>query len=138
MFLNFKFNEKNNLCATFKQSVTPEIATAAFSFLSMKLCDRGVLPSTDFYLKIFIRLITLDYGRRFLSRIFQRQNISYKRFTLELRRCIFEFMVKNDWIMNDIIQMKKNRKICLILGNHDFKARKKLFPNYIEYFKYFS
>ena len=34
--------------------------------------------------------------------------------------------------------MKKNRKICLILGNHDFKAQKKPFPNYIEYFKYFS
>lgn len=33
--------------------------------------------------------------------------------------------------------MKKNRKICLILGNHDFKARKKPFPNYIEYFNFF-
>ena len=28
-------------------SVTSEIAAAAFSLLSMKLCDRGVLPSTD-------------------------------------------------------------------------------------------
>ena len=28
-------------------SVTTEIATAAFSLSSMKLCDRGVLPSTD-------------------------------------------------------------------------------------------
>lgn len=28
-------------------SVTSEIAAAAFSLSSMKLCDRGVLPSTD-------------------------------------------------------------------------------------------
>ena len=42
----------------------------------------------------------------------------------------------NDRIMQDIMRMKKNRKMCLILGNHDFRARKKPFPNYIEYFKY--
>ena len=42
----------------------------------------------------------------------------------------------NDRIMQDIMRMKKNRKLCLILGNHDFGARKKPFPNYIEYFKY--
>ena len=27
---------------------------AAFSLSSMELCDRGVLPSTDFYLEIFL------------------------------------------------------------------------------------
>ena len=42
----------------------------------------------------------------------------------------------NDRIMQDIMRMKKNRKLSLILGNHDFRTRKKPFPNYIEYFKY--
>ena len=44
--------------------------------------------------------------------------------------------LENERIMHDIMRMKKNRKMCLILGNHDFRARKKPFPNYIEYFKY--
>ena len=35
-------------------------------------------------------------------------------------------------IMNDIMRMKKNRKMNLILGNHDFRAKKKPFPNYGE------
>ena len=39
-------------------------------------------------------------------------------------------------IMNDIMRMKKNRKMNLILGNHDFRARKKPFSNYIEYFEH--
>ncbi len=39
-------------------------------------------------------------------------------------------------IMNNIMSMKKNRKMNLILGNHDFRARKKPFPNYIEYFNH--
>ena len=44
--------------------------------------------------------------------------------------------LENSRIMNDIMRMKKNRKMCLILGNHDFMARKKPFPNYIEYFRF--
>ncbi len=44
--------------------------------------------------------------------------------------------LENERIMHDIMRMKKNRKMCLILGNHDFRARKKPFSNYIEYFKY--
>lgn len=44
--------------------------------------------------------------------------------------------LKNEKIMHDIMRIKKNRKMCLILGNHDYRARKKPFPNYIEYFKY--
>ena len=37
----------------------------------------------------------------------------------------------NDRIMQDIMRMKKNRKLSLILGNHDFRTRKKPFPNYM-------
>ena len=36
-------------------------------------------------------------------------------------------------IMNDIMRMKKNRKMCLILGNHDFSNDKKPFKNYIDF-----
>ena len=39
-------------------------------------------------------------------------------------------------IMNDIMRMKKNRKMNLILGNHDLRAKKKPFSNYIEYFEH--
>ena len=39
-------------------------------------------------------------------------------------------------ILNDIMRMKKNRKMLLILGNHDFQAMKKPFPTYIEYFEH--
>lgn len=39
-------------------------------------------------------------------------------------------------IMNDMMRMKKNRKMCLILGNHDLRAKKKPYPNYVEYFKH--
>ena len=42
--------------------------------------------------------------------------------------------LENERIMHDIMRMKKNRKMCLILGNHDYRARKKPFPIYIEYF----
>ena len=44
--------------------------------------------------------------------------------------------IEESRIMNDIMRMKKNRKMNLILGNHDFRARKKPFSNYIEYFEY--
>ncbi len=30
-------------------------------------------------------------------------------------------------IMNDVMRMKKNRHMCLILGNHDIRANKKPF-----------
>ena len=39
-------------------------------------------------------------------------------------------------IMNTVLRMKKNRKMCLILGNHDLMADKKPYSNYKEYFKY--
>jgi calcineurin-like phosphoesterase family protein len=39
-------------------------------------------------------------------------------------------------IMNDIMRMKKNRKMCLILGNHDFSNDKKPFKNYIDFYTY--
>ena len=32
--------------------------------------------------------------------------------------------------------MKKNRKMCLILGNHDFRNDKKPFKNYVEFYEY--
>ena len=39
-------------------------------------------------------------------------------------------------IMDDIKRMKKNRGMNLILGNHDFKMRKKSFPSCVEYFEH--
>ncbi len=39
-------------------------------------------------------------------------------------------------IMNDVMRMKKNRRMCLILGNHDIRANKKPFSNHIDFFKY--
>lgn len=39
-------------------------------------------------------------------------------------------------IMNDVMRMKKNRKMCLILGNHDFRVKKKPFSNYVNFFKH--
>jgi calcineurin-like phosphoesterase family protein len=44
--------------------------------------------------------------------------------------------IEESRIMNDIMRMKKNRKMNLILGNHDFRARKKPFSNYIDYFEH--
>ena len=39
-------------------------------------------------------------------------------------------------IMNDIQRMKKGRRMNMILGNHDYKMRKKPFSNCIEYFEH--
>lgn len=39
-------------------------------------------------------------------------------------------------IMNDIMRMKKNRKMILILGNHDFQTKKTPFKTYIEFFEH--
>jgi len=39
-------------------------------------------------------------------------------------------------IMNDIMRMKKNRKMLLILGNHDFQTKKTPFKTYIEFFEH--
>ena len=44
--------------------------------------------------------------------------------------------IEESRIMNDIMRMKKNRKMNLILGNHDLRAKKKPFANYIEYFEH--
>ncbi|MBQ0052601.1 MAG: metallophosphoesterase family protein [Treponema sp.] len=44
--------------------------------------------------------------------------------------------IEHSQIMNDIMRMKKSRRMCLILGNHDFQSNKKPFKNYIEFFKY--
>lgn len=44
--------------------------------------------------------------------------------------------IEESRIMNDIMRIKKNRKMNLILDNHDFRARKKPFPNYIKYFEH--
>lgn len=39
-------------------------------------------------------------------------------------------------IMNDIMRMKKNRKMLLIFGNHDFQTKKTPFKTYIEFFEH--
>ncbi|MCR5621513.1 MAG: metallophosphoesterase [Treponema sp.] len=39
-------------------------------------------------------------------------------------------------IMNDIQRMKKNHVMNLILGNHDYKMRKKPFPTCVAYFEH--
>ena len=44
--------------------------------------------------------------------------------------------IEESRIINDIMRMKKNRKMNLILGNHDLRAKKKPFANYIEYFEH--
>lgn len=44
--------------------------------------------------------------------------------------------IEDSRIMNDIMRIKKNRKMNLILGNHDLRAKKKPFSNYIEYFEH--
>lgn len=46
------------------------------------------------------------------------------------------FRLEESKIMNEVMRMKKNRKMCLILGNHDFRAKKKPFSNYVDYFKH--
>ncbi len=44
--------------------------------------------------------------------------------------------IEQSRIMNEIMRMKKNRKMCLILGNHDFENDKKPFKNYVEFYEY--
>lgn len=49
----------------FKLSVTSETAAAAFSLLSMKLCDREALPSTGIFSEAFIWLHRLHQANSF-------------------------------------------------------------------------
>ena len=46
---------------TLRLLVTSEIAAAAFSLLSMELCDRGVLPSTDIALLTDSTVVCFQY-----------------------------------------------------------------------------
>lgn len=44
--------------------------------------------------------------------------------------------IEQSKIMNAVMRMKKNRRMCLILGNHDFRNNKKPFKRYTEFFEY--
>ena len=41
--------------------------------------------------------------------------------------------IEHSRIMNDVMRMKKNRRMCLILGNQDFQSNKKPFKSFIEF-----
>ena len=90
----------------------------------IKYCNRpfdysenGCLEMNEFLLKKFDALpedcLIWNFGDVYLNRLLEHSKI-----------------------MNTVLRMKKNRKMCLILGNHDCMANKKPYKNYKEYFQF--